>query len=218
MERLWDTASDEGKKRVDAALSATARGDNLIRQMLTFARRQVLHPEVLEVNAELRAFAPLLASALSETINLSYQLPAKPILCRIDRAEFEFAILNIATNARHAMPCGGSLEISAATVAVMDGVDLTPGRYLRIAFRDSGEGMPPEVLARAFEPYFTTRNAGVGTGLGLSQVYGFARQSEGLATVDSVVGRGTTVTMYLPVLAADTRGEDALPMQMTEGT
>jgi signal transduction histidine kinase len=220
LERMCDTVSGDGKKRVEAALSATARGDSLIRKMLTFARRQVLHPEVLDVNAELKAFAPLLASALNRTIALEYQLAAKPMFCRIDRAEFEFAILNIATNAGHAMPRGGRLEIHTRAVGGtdpemrwgMDRLDLAPGSYLRITFIDSGEGMPPDVLARAFEPYFTTRNAGVGTGLGLSQVYGFARQSGGLATIDSVVGRGTTVTMYLPVVAAEALRQEAREM------
>jgi two-component system, NtrC family, sensor kinase len=220
LERLGETAAGDGKKRVEAALSATARGDSLIRKMLTFARRQVLHPEVLDVNAELKSFAPLLASALNPTIALEYQLAAKPMFCRIDRAEFEFAILNIATNAGHAMPRGGRLEINARLVDgidpgmrwVMNGLDLAPGSYLRIAFMDSGEGMPLDVLARAFEPYFTTRNAGVGTGLGLSQVYGFARQSGGLATIDSTVGHGTTVTMYLPVMAEEALRQDAREM------
>ena len=218
LERLSDTAAGDGKKRVEAALSATERGDRLIRQMLTFARRQELHPEVLDVNAVLQAFAPLLASALNRTIALDYRLAAKPMPCCIDRAEFELAALNIVTNAHHAMPHGGRLQISTGRVKRidndMDGLDLDPGSYLRIAFVDSGEGMPPEVLSRAFEPYFTTRDVGVGTGLGLSQVYGFARQSGGLATVDSAVGRGTKVTMYLPMLEVEPHGEAA--RQMTD--
>ena len=218
LERLGETAAGDGKKRVEAALSATARGDRLIRQMLAFARRQVLHPEPLDVNAVLRAFAPLLASALNRTIAQDYRLASKPMPCCIDRAEFELAILNIVTNAGHAMPDGGRLQISTGRVQRsdhgMEGLDLDPGSYLRIAFVDSGVGMPPEVLVRAFEPYFTTRDIGLGTGLGLSQVYGFARQSGGLATVDSAVGHGTTVTMYLPMLEVEPLGEDA--RQMTD--
>ena len=218
LERLGETAAGDGKKRVEAALSATARGDRLIRQMLAFARRQVLHPEPLDVNAVLRAFAPLLASALNRTIAQDYRLASKPMPCCIDRAEFELAILNIVTNAGHAMPDGGRLQIRTGRVQRsdhgMEGLDLDPGSYLRIAFVDSGVGMPPEVLVRAFEPYFTTRDIGLGTGLGLSQVYGFARQSGGLATVDSTVGHGTTVTIYLPMLEVEPLGEDA--RQMTD--
>jgi signal transduction histidine kinase len=172
--------------------------------MLTFARRQALDPEDFDINGELRAFSPLLVSGLQKTIEVHYQLTSRPLLCRIDRAEFEFAILNIATNARHAMPDGGRLWIDTEPVRATgdgtDGLDLSPGMYARIAFTDTGEGMPPDVLARAFEPFFTTREAGTGTGLGLSQVYGFARQSGGVATMESIVGRGTTVTMYLPML------------------
>jgi signal transduction histidine kinase len=102
------------------------------------------------------------------------------------------------------MPKGWRLEIATDTLRVVDDpkgvLDLAPGIYLRLAFRDSGEGMAPEVLSRAFEPFFTTREIGAGTGLGLSQVYGFAKQSGGLATVESLVGHGTTVSMYLPML------------------
>jgi two-component system NtrC family sensor kinase len=198
--------------RVEAALSATARGERLIRQMLTFARRQVLNPEMVDVNAELRRFDPLVASAI-KNLEIDYQLTSKPTICCIDRAEFEFAILNIATNARHAMPRGGRLEIDTEAVQIgangNDGMrDLAPGTYLRIAFIDNGKGMSPDVLARAFEPFFTTREAGAGTGLGLSQVYGFAKQSGGLATVESAIGRGTTVIMYLPLLEADAVAAD----------
>jgi two-component system, NtrC family, sensor kinase len=213
VERLRDRVPEDAKSKVDAALSATERGANLIRQMLTFARRQVLDPEKFDINAELQAFSPLLVSGMHKTIDVDYRLSSTALICRIDRAEFEFAILNIATNARHAMPRGGHLRITTASVqATGNGTDdgtLIPGRYASIAFTDSGEGMPPDILARAFEPFFTTREAGTGTGLGLSQVYGFARQSGGLATVHSVVGRGTTVTMYLPMLEA----EDAAPAE-----
>jgi two-component system NtrC family sensor kinase len=206
VERLRDCPVDAVDARIETALSATARGDNLIRQMLTLAHRQVLNPEVLDVNAELRAFAPLLASALRNNIAVDYRLMATSMVCRIDRTEFEFAILNIATNAGHAMPHGGRLEIDVRPVQVIDGgddgLDLDTGTYLGITFIDNGEGMPPEVLARAFERFFSTREAGAGTGLGLSQVYEFAKQSGGLATIETAVGRGTTVAMYLPLLDA----------------
>jgi len=211
IERLLDGTGSDKDARVEAALSAIERGDRLIRQMLTFARRQVLDPEAFDINAGMRAFAPLLASVLKNNIEVDYRLPSNPLVCRIDRAEFEFAILNVATNARHAMPHGGRLEITVEQVRVIDdgidGLDLTAGAYARVAFKDTGEGMTPEVLAHAFEPFFTTRAAGAGTGLGLSQVYGFAKQSGGLATVHSDAGRGITVTVYLPLLETEAVGE-----------
>jgi signal transduction histidine kinase len=134
---------------------------------------------------------------------VDYQLTTRSTICRLDRTEFELAALNIATNSRHAMPLRGRLDVDTELVVIHksgDGLHIAPGQYVRIAFIDSGEGMPPDVLARAFEPFFTTRELGSGTGLGLSQVYGFAKHSGGLATVASVVGRGTTVAIYLPIV------------------
>jgi two-component system NtrC family sensor kinase len=209
IERLRANQSDNGKKRVEAALSATSRGTGLIRQMLTFAGRQTREPEVVEVNTALRAFELLLGSALTRNIVLDYQLTTTFTTCRIDRMEFELAVLNIATNSRHAMPNGGRLEVDTEVVAIHaigDGLELAPGQYVRVAFIDSGVGMPPDVLARAFEPFFTTREPGGGTGLGLSQVYNFAKHTGGVSTAASIVGRGTTVTVYIPILNADAAG------------
>jgi signal transduction histidine kinase len=211
LESLLNNATTEQERRLDVALSATMRGSNLVRQLLTFARREVFEPEIFEINEALRELSPLLASLLTKHISLECHLTSSPLPCRIDRAEFEFAILNIATNARHAMPNGGSFEVDSESIHVArnpDGLDLPSGAYVRIALVDNGVGMPPEILARVFEPLFTTRKPGEGTGLGLSQVYGFAQQSGGLATIESAVGRGTTVAIYLPVaqtVAAATR-------------
>jgi len=205
LESLLNNATTEQERRLDVALSATMRGSNLVRQLLTFARRQVFEPEILEVNETLRELAPLLASMLTKHISLECHLTSGPLSCRIDRAEFEFAILNIATNARHAMPNGGSFEVDTESIQVAcnpDGLALPSGSYVRIALVDNGVGMPTEVLARVFEPLFTTRKPGEGTGLGLSQVQGFAQQSGGLATIESAVGRGTTVAIYLPMAQA----------------
>jgi two-component system NtrC family sensor kinase len=205
IERLRANASGNSRKQVEAALSATSRGTGLIRQMLTFASRQAREQEIVDINEVLAAFVQLLGSALTKAITVDYQLTTKSTICHIDRTEFELAVLNIATNSRHAMPHGGRLEVDTELVAVHnddDGLVLTPGNYVRIAFIDSGGGMPPDVLARAFEPFFTTRKRGTGTGLGLSQVSGFAKHSGGVATVASVVGRGTTITIYLPMVEA----------------
>jgi two-component system NtrC family sensor kinase len=212
LELMRGTATPNQKERMEATISATVRGAKLIRQMLTFARNQIVHPEVFDLNAELRTFAPLLSSALKGNASIEYHLTLKPTICFIDRAELEFAMLNIATNAGHAMPKGGCLEIDTESVLVAanakDGLDLVPGKYLRLAFQDSGEGMSPDILVHAFEPFYTTREIGSGTGLGLSQVYGFAKQSGGLATVESLVGHGTTVTIYLPALETSALGNN----------
>jgi two-component system, NtrC family, sensor kinase len=213
IERLHAGDIDNGKARIEAALSATARGDALIRKMLTFARRHARDREIVDINAALTSFTPLLASALGKGIVVEYHLSPEPIICRIDPAEFDFAILNIVTNSSHAMPNGGRLNIITSTesVAAQSELELV-GEYAKIAITDSGLGMPPDVAAHAFELFFTTRERGTGTGLGLSQVYGFAKQSGGTVTIDSAVGCGATVTMYLPMVAMEALGETASPM------
>ena len=209
IERLYGSDMGNGNARIEAALAATIRGDALIRKMLTFARRHVRDPEIVEINAALTSFKPLLGSALSKNIVVEYHLSSEPVICRIDPAEFDFAVLNIVTNAGHAMPDGGRLKImtSIAFIAAQSVLELLPGEYAKIAIADNGQGMPPDVIAHAFELFFTTRERG--TGLGLSQVYGFAKQSGGTATIDSAVGCGTTVTMYLPMVAVAAIGETA---------
>jgi two-component system NtrC family sensor kinase len=209
IERLYGSDTGAGNARIEAALAATIRGDALIRKMLTFARRHVRDPEIVEISAALTSFKPLLGSALGKNIVVEYNLSSEPVICRIDPAEFDFAVLNIVTNAGHAMPDGGRLKImtSIAFIAAQSELELLPGEYAKIAIADSGQGMPPDVIAHAFELFFTTRERG--TGLGLSQVYGFAKQSGGTATIDSAVGCGTTVTMYLPMVAVAAIGETA---------
>jgi two-component system, NtrC family, sensor kinase len=214
IERLQIGEAGDGAK-IEAALAATARGDDLIRKMLTFAHRHVSDPEIVDINAALKAFAPLLGAVLRKSIVAEYHLSSEPAICCIDRAEFDFAVLNIATNAGHAMPIGGRLAIDTdivAIVAARSGLDLAAGQYVKIAIIDSGDGMPPDVLAHAFEQFFTTRESGAGSGLGLSQVYAFAKKAGGLATIESAVGCGTTVTMYLPVVEADAVGENGRTM------
>jgi two-component system, NtrC family, sensor kinase len=206
LEALARGAEPTQAAKLEVALSATMRGANLIRQMLTLARRQDVCPETIDVNHVLRDLSPLLGSMLKGNVSLEYHLTPGPAFCWIDRSEFELAVLNIVANARHAMPHGGSLDIDTETVQIAgDGADdlhQVAGPYLRIACTDSGSGMSPEVMARAFEAFFTTRETAEGTGLGLSQVYGFARQSGGTATVQSSLDEGTTVIIYLPIAAA----------------
>jgi signal transduction histidine kinase len=202
IERLEGQGSDGAK--IEAALSATARGGALIRKMLTFAHRHSCDQEAADINAVLTSFFPLLRAALRSNIIVEFNLAPGPMICRIDRAEFDFAILNIVSNSGHAMPSGGRLKIDTGTVLLggnQNEPDLPPGEYVRIAVIDSGQGMSSDVAALAFEQFFTTRERGTGTGLGLSQVYGFAKQAGGLATLESTVGVGTTVTIYFPKVA-----------------
>jgi signal transduction histidine kinase/ActR/RegA family two-component response regulator len=210
LEMLHKVMPDEGQRRlVETALRAAHRGGNLTRRILTFARRQMLVPAPHDINQVLHDMQDLIRSAADSLVTVVNDLQAEASVCAIDRGEFELAVLNIVVNARHAMPSGGTLTIETRTVAIAaigpavePGADLAPGGYLRVRFTDSGAGMPPEVLSRAFEPFFTTRVIGEGSGLGLSQVLGFARQSGGDATLASAPGRGASVAMYLPLTSA----------------
>jgi CheY-like chemotaxis protein len=170
--------------------------------LLAFARRQPLIPKSVDVNQLVVSLEDLLRRTIGETLDLEI-LAADDLWCTLcDPNQLESALLNLAINARDAMPHGGKLTISTAN-ARLDSVTadtpaLSPGDYVCIAVADTGVGMSAEVVARAFDPFFTTKPIGQGTGLGLSMIYGFARQSNGHATIDSKIGRGTSVKLYLP--------------------
>jgi len=185
------------------AEAATDRGTRLTRQLMTFARRSTLQPETVKVDALIRASEPFLRRALGEAI--SFRLSCDPALwpCRIDPVQFEAAILNLAVNARDAMPKGGDLEITASNETIATPVlersgEVQPGDYVCIRITDTGVGMDPDVASRAFEPFFTTKDVGRGTGLGLSQVYGFIKQSDGHIALESAPGCGASFRLYLP--------------------
>ena len=185
-----------------AALDAADRGVRLTGHLLAFARRQTLRPQTVSVNQLLRDFEPLVRRALGEAVELGLELDAEVGNCRIDPTQFEVAILNLAVNARDAMAGGGRLAVRTAPADVAASPDgPEPGRYVRVTVSDTGSGMPEEVLARVFEPFFTTKGVGRGSGLGLSQVYGFARQSGGHVSLESGPGAGTRVTLLLPCVA-----------------
>jgi two-component system NtrC family sensor kinase len=213
MEMLRDVVPAPKRRMADAAITAATRGASLTRQMLTFARRQMLRPEPRDLNADLAQFDPLLRGALKQDIDVRYRWTDEPTVCSIDRTEFEIAVLNIATNARHAMPAGGRFEIATRRLRVSEReaatLDLAPGDFLCITFADSGCGMSAEVRARAFDPFFTTRDVGEGSGLGLSQVYGFAKQSGGAVSLESELGAGTTVSLFLPKAEASAAADPA---------
>ncbi len=194
------------------AQRAAGRGAELTRQLLAFARRQPLRPSTHDLNALIADFEPILRRACHELIAFELHLAPDPAFARIDARQFEGALLNLAINARDAMPDGGRLSISTEYVNVEGNsrlVSLQPGTYVRISIADNGIGMPPEVLRRAMEPFFTTKEVGKGTGLGLSQVYGFVTQSGGDVLIDSEVGKGTTVQLYLPAADANAVRERA---------
>jgi CheY-like chemotaxis protein len=176
------------------------------RQLLTFSGRQHLRPDRFEPDARLPDLAALIAGSLGSDISVEFEFPPGLWPVRVDSAEFELAILNLCFNARDAMPGGGRLRVTAGNRTTRDerlGID---GNYLAIEVCDNGVGIEPELLSKVFDPFFTTKDIGVGTGLGLSHVHGFAHQAGGAVDIESEVGRGTTVRLYLPALGeADVR-------------
>jgi len=198
-----------------AAQKGAARGQQLTGQLLAFARRQALRPEVRRVNDLVREFDVLATRILGESVEVEFDLDADAGLAHVDPAQFGSALLNLVVNARDAMPRGGKVRISTANIvlnarrAAAIGPDARPGRYVEITIADTGLGMTPETLARECEPFFTTKETGKGTGLGLSQVYGFVRQSGGFLAIGSAVGKGTELRIYLPI-------SDGLPVKPEE--
>ncbi len=185
---------------VEQAQKAVLRGAELTRRLLAFARLQPLRAACVDLNQLIAELVPMLRRTLSENIQIGTALAEGLWPVTVDRSQMENALLNLAVNARDAMPDGGRLTITTANLFVArDSLSgLGPGDYVRVSVIDTGGGMPADVAERAFEPFFTTKETGKGTGLGLSMVYGFARQSGGHATLDSVLGQGTTVSLYLP--------------------
>ncbi len=189
---------------IRAAEQAAEQGAHLTGSLLAFARRQSLSVERVNLNSLVQEFKPLLLQAIDDRIRLRMSLAQGLPDCLVDPVHFHAAILNVVINARDAMPEGGQLSIATGetTLVAEDLVanpDASPGRFVSVAVQDEGSGMTADVLARVFEPFFTTKEVGKGSGLGLSQVYGFVRQSGGHLHLHSQPGTGTRVTIYLPV-------------------
>lgn len=198
-----EVKTEKGHLHVKRAVEAGEMASRLTSRLLTFAKRRRLEPRVIDLNELILGMAEILQRAIGSHITLSTILQPELGLTRADASEVENAILNLVINARDAMPKGGRiiLETRSARFSQEDAGDLKllrQGEYVVASVTDTGTGMPPEVAARAFEPFFTTKPAGRGTGLGLSTIYGFAQQSGGHVTIYSEVGRGTTVSLYLP--------------------
>ena len=188
------------ERMVEAAQGAARRGERLTQQLLAFSRRQALKPERLCLDDVLKDSEPLLRRAVGEAVNLSLAMSAPGAVAFVDPSQFEAAVMNLVVNARDATPPGGSIRVETLHCRLEEGEaeDAPAGDYLCVAVHDTGEGMNEDVVARVFEPFFTTKETGRGTGLGLSQVYGFARQSGGAIAIESAPAKGTTVRIYLP--------------------
>jgi len=206
-----ETDSEKRAARIARAITLATEGGRraagLTRRLLAFSRQQALEPEPLDVNRLVRHVVDLLERTLGESIRINTNLAPDLGFVFADPAEFESMLLNLAVNARDAMPSGGTLVIEAANVDVaasaMRGHEAPEGPHVLVTVSDTGVGMGPETLSRAFEPFFTTKDVGRGTGLGLSQVYGFVKQSGGHVAIDSRPGAGTTVSIHLPRLNQD---------------
>jgi two-component system NtrC family sensor kinase len=200
VQRLRRHISDEKQTQLlDTITNATRRGESLTRQLLTFSRRQMLQPSVIDLAERLPEIKDMLSRSLRGDIDIRVGVPKRSCFVKVDPNELELALLNLAFNARDAMPSGGTLTITAKPVVLRGKAseEGLSGEFVMIRVADTGAGIPPDVLPRVFEPFFTTKDVGKGTGLGLSQVYGFAKQSGGAATIMSSV-RGTGVTVLLP--------------------
>jgi PAS domain S-box-containing protein len=209
---------------IEAIRAASNRGEKLTRQLLTFSRRQQLTPVVVDLRQRIDSVRDMLAPSLRGNIEFISDIEEHVWPVEVDLGELELALVNIAVNARDAMPDGGIITLSARNMVLKPGsaAGTLEGDYVALAIIDTGSGIAPEVMQRVFEPFFTTKPVGKGTGLGLSQVHGFANQSGGAVTVSSEVGRGTVVTLYLPRASTEASaaiGEMVLPAsEQAQGT
>jgi PAS domain S-box-containing protein len=194
---------------IDESLRAIKHGQDLTGDLLAFSRRRQLNPQPVAINALVDSVVRMLSRTLGASIKITTAASRDAGVAMVDPAALEAAILNISLNARDAMPEGGTLTIRTSradvTQAPRTDDDLPIGQYAMLAIQDTGTGMPPEVVQRVFEPFFTTKTGGGGSGLGLSMVYGFAKQSGGAIHIASEVGRGTTVILYLPLTRTEPR-------------
>jgi len=220
-EIIEDTVGDNDTLRNNARMiiQAVDRGASLTNRLLAFSRQQPLVPAASDITGLIVNLEDMLRRTLGETIEMKVQSEPELWPATIDPHQFENALINLAINARDAMDSGGELVIASGNVVLDDAYaeqqdEVTPGDYVEVSVRDTGSGMPPETLEKAFEPFFTTKEVGEGSGLGLSMVYGFAKQSRGHASITSETGRGTTVRLFLPrsyhdVSATETTDENS---------
>lgn len=201
--RMKDGGDEKVKNYADFAMQGARRAAALTKRLLAFSRGQPLDPEPVNANELVSSMTELFARTLGEKVSLKTSIVENLWTVEADPNQFEASLLNLVVNARDAMPKGGSLTIETANVTLDEAFarkheDASPGDHVAITVSDTGVGIPPDALKRVFEPFFTTKPAGEGTGLGLSQIYGFVKQSGGHVTIESIVGSGTKVTIYLP--------------------
>ena len=222
--RIASGRLDDLDRFMDAATTSANRAAGLTQRLLAFSRRQSLDSKPLDVNALVGSLGDLLARTIGEQIALDMRLGCGLPPGIADANQLESAILNLTINARDAMPEGGKLSVRSwfadlNAAAAADMAEAEAGRYVVVSVSDTGVGMEPELLDKVFEPFFTTKPLGQGTGLGLSMVYGFARQNGGHVTIESEVGKGTTVSLYLPAAerASTESSEEAVTAPQGEG-
>jgi signal transduction histidine kinase len=219
MLRRMDRGQSDVRKYAEAAIQGAERAANLTSRLLAFGRQQPLAPEVLDINKLVAGMGEVLRRTIPENVHIETILAGGLWRAEVDPHGLENAIVNLAINARDAMPGGGKLTIETANTHLDEGYaaahsEVAAGQYVMVAVTDTGSGMDADVLARAFDPFFTTKEVGQGTGLGLSQVHGFIKQSGGHVRIYTELGHGTTVKLYLPRLIegaalADTPGPEA---------
>ncbi|MDA9545432.1 MULTISPECIES: ATP-binding protein [Bradyrhizobium] len=195
LERQTDPA--RRRRLMDGMIQAAQRGASLTKQLLAFSRRQKLRPEPVDVAAQIGGMRELLDRSLRGDVHVEFDFPDTLWPVEVDPGELELVILNLAVNARDAMPNGGTIVVRGENLPGFNHGQIA-GDYVRLSVIDTGVGMSPEILARVFEPFFTTKDVGKGSGLGLAQVHGFATQSRGTVRIQSEVGRGTSIELYLP--------------------
>ncbi len=221
MQRRLDKGDHNIGEFLKAAIDGAMRGGSLTQRLLAFARKQVLEPRPVDVNKLVSGMSDLVRRTLGETILTEVILAGGLWRVHVDAHQLETVILNLVVNARDAMPEGGKLTIETANTHLDEGyvgrhLDIPPGQYVLLCVSDTGTGMTPDVLARAFDPFFTTKSAGRGTGLGLSQVYGFVRQSGGHVKIYSELGQGATMKIYLPRFHGPAEEADVKPVATLE--
>ena len=202
---------------IDNAVQGARRGSTLTQRMLSFARRQALEPKALDLGELVGNMLELLERSIGPSISIDTRLPMRLAQVEADQNQLEMALVNLMVNARDAMPAGGAIHITAAEADVKAGHDigLSPGSYVRLSIRDEGEGMDAETLARAIEPFFTTKGVGKGTGLGLPMVHGMAEQIGGRFELRSEKGKGTEAVLWLP-FASSSANENMAEKQAAE--
>jgi signal transduction histidine kinase/CheY-like chemotaxis protein len=219
--RLTGSEHPNVLKCIDNASEGAARAAMLTARLLAFSRQQPLDPKVVDANKLVGGMSELLRRTLGETIHVETVLAGGLWRTHADPAQVESALVNLAVNSRDAMPNGGRLTIETANTDLDDRyatshAEVVPGHYVMISVSDRGDGMPPDVIERAFDPFYTTKDVGKGTGLGLSQVFGFVKQSAGHVKIYSEVGHGTTVKLYLPRYSGDQSVETAAATRSAE--